>query len=146
MVGVHGSNPSLVVEIGGIATYPAIIPFDADYHYILQDIAHEWMHQYLYFAPLGRAYFDSAKLTTLNETVANMAGRELGDLLFAEYPLAQPPSYVTIAPIAGGGAAGGDAAPGIDFTMEMRDLRRQVESLLAAGKIDEAERAMEGNQ
>jgi hypothetical protein len=138
-----GKTSALVVEIGGIAMYPAIIPFDEDYHFILQDIAHEWMHQYLYFAPLGRGYFDSAKLTTLNETVANMVGRELGDMLFAEYPLAQPPSYVTIAPIAGSGAAGGDPAPGIDFTMEMRDLRRQVESLLAAGKIDEAERAME---
>ena len=75
--------------------YPAIIPFDEDYHFILQDIAHEWMHHYLYFAPLGRAYFDSPNLTTLNETVANIAGRELGDRLFAEYPLEQPPAYVT---------------------------------------------------
>ena len=138
-----GRTSALVVEIGGIAMYPAIIPFDEDYHYILQDIAHEWMHQYLYFAPLGRGYFDSAKLTTLNETVANMVGRELGDRLLAEYPLAQPPSYVTIAPIRGGGAAGDEVAPGIDFTKEMRELRRQVESLLAEGKIAEAERAME---
>ena len=78
-----GKTSALVVEIGGIAMYPAIIPFDEDYHFILQDIAHEWMHHYLFFAPLGRAYFDSAKLTTLNETVANMVGRELGDMLFA---------------------------------------------------------------
>ncbi len=138
-----GKTSALVVEIGGIAMYPAIIPFDDDYRYIMQDIAHEWMHHYLYFAPLGRGYFDSAKLTTLNETVANMAGRELGDRLFEAYPLAQPPSYVTIAPMAGGAETHAHAAPGIDFTKEMRDLRRQVESLLADGKIDEAERAME---
>lgn len=138
-----GKTSALVVEIGGIAMYPAIIPFDEDYHYILQDIAHEWTHHYLYFAPLGRAYFGSAKLTTLNETVANMVGRELGDRLFQEYPLEQPPSYVTIAPIAGRAAAAVEAAPAIDFTKEMRDLRRQVESLLADGKIDDAERAME---
>jgi hypothetical protein len=50
---------------------------------------------------------------------------------------------VTIAPIASGAATAVDTAPGIDFTKEMRDLRRQVESLLADGKIDEAERAME---
>lgn len=137
-----GKTSALVVEIGGIAMYPAIIPFDDDYHYIMQDIAHEWMHHYLYFAPLGRGYFDSAKLTTLNETVANMAGRELGDRLFEEYPLAEPPSYVTIAPIAGAARAR-SAAAGVDFTKEMRDLRRAVESLLADGRIDEAERAME---
>lgn len=137
-----GKTSALVVEIGGIAMYPAIIPFDDDYHFIMQDIAHEWMHHYLYFAPLGRGYFDSAKLTTLNETVANMAGRELGDRLFEEYPLAQPPSYVTIAPMAGAAEGRADAA-GVDFTKEMRDLRREVESLLADGKVDEAERAME---
>lgn len=136
-----GKTSALVEQIGGIAMYPAIIPFDADYHFILQDLAHEWMHHYLYFAPLGRGYFDSAKLTTLNETVANIVGRELGDMLFAEYPLDQPPSLVTIAPVTAQRAPA--TAPGIDFTKEMRDLRRQVESLLAAGKITEAERAME---
>jgi hypothetical protein len=138
-----GETSALVEEIGGVAMFPAIIPFDEDYRYIMQDIAHEWMHHYLYFAPLGREYFDSAKLTTLNETVANMVGRELGDMLVAQYPLEQAPSYVTSAPIAGATAATGDAEPGVDFTKELRDLRREVESLLAEGKIDEAEQAME---
>lgn len=133
-----GKTSALVVEIGGIAMYPAIIPLDSDYHFVLQDIAHEWTHHYLFFAPLGRRYFDSAKLTTLNETVANMVGRELGDLMFEEYPLAQPE----------GGSGGRAAAPlpqgaGIDFTAEMRGLRRQVEALLKDGKIDDAERLME---
>ncbi len=135
-----GTTSALVVNIGGIAMYPAIIPFDEDYHFILQDIAHEWMHHYLYFAPLGRGYFDSPNLTTLNETVANIAGRELGDRLFAEYPLEQPPAYVTIAPVSDAPA---QSEPSIDFVKEMRDLRRQVESLLAQGEIDEAELAME---
>lgn len=135
-----GRTSALVVEIGGIAEYPAIIPFDEDYRFILQDIAHEWTHHYLYFAPLGRAYFDSAKLRTLNETVADMVGRELGDMLLAEYPLAQAPSLVTIARF---GSGMREARSAIDFTMELRELRRRVESLLADGKIDEAERAME---
>lgn len=131
-----GATSALVVQIGGIAMYPAIIPFDADYHFVLQDIAHEWTHHYLYFTPLGRDYFASAKLTTLNETVANMVGRELGDRLFAEYP---PPPVATN----GGGRSASPLPAGIDFVMEMRDLRRQVEALLRDGKIDEAERAME---
>lgn len=173
-----GVTSALVVQISGIAMYPAIIPPGEDYRYILQDIAHEWMHHYLFFAPLGRSYFQSAKLATLNETVANMVGRDLGDRLFAEYPLEQPPSYVTIAPLAapaplpdnGGAIPRGRAfvaspslpsfvvsaaphgrplvAPSsltaeIDFTTEMRNLRRQVDALLADGKIAEAEQAME---
>ncbi len=140
-----GQTSALVVEIGGIALYPAVIPPDEDYQFILQDIAHEWTHHYLYFTPLGRAYFASAKLTTLNETVANMVGRELGDRLFAEYPLAKPQaSFVTIAQIpAAAPAPAPPAAAPIDFTTEMRNLRREVEGLLAQGKIDEAEQRME---
>jgi hypothetical protein len=137
-----GKTSALVVQIGGIAMYPAIIPFDDDYHYILQDIAHEWTHHYLFFTPLGRAYFESQNLTTLNETVANMVGRELGDRLFAEYPLEEPPAYVTAAPVSESTGPPAQSAPGIDFTMQMRDLRRQVELLLAAGKIADAESAM----
>jgi hypothetical protein len=131
-----GNTSALVVDISGIALYPAIIPNGDDYHFVLQDIVHEWMHHYLYFAPLGRDYFDSAKLTTLNETVANMAGAELGDLMFAEYPLEPGPA-------ASGARLASLSAPPIDFTAEMRDLRRQVEALLADGKIAEAEQLME---
>lgn len=130
-----GKTSALVVQIGGIAMYPAIIPEDSDYAFIMDDIAHEWMHHYLYFTPLGRRYFDSGKLTTLNETVADLVGQELGARLVAEYPLG--PSYVS----SGGVLA--SPAPAIDFTAEMRDLRRQVEALLAQGKIDDAERLME---
>lgn len=168
-----GRTSALVVQIGGIAMYPAIIPEDDDYHFILQDIAHEWTHHYLFFAPLGRAYFESSKLTTLNETVADRVGQELGDRLFAEYP---PPAKSPVAveaesatpdevlsdvaqasPFALGQAMSPAqsssfpstlrlAAPrpaAIDFTKVMRDLRRQVEALLADGKIVDAEQLME---
>ncbi|MDP9237111.1 MAG: hypothetical protein M3P30_06880 [Chloroflexota bacterium] len=131
-----GETSALVVEIGGIAMYPAIIPLDSDYHVVLQDIAHEWTHHYLYFTPLGRNYFASAKLTTLNETVADAVGRELGDYLFAKYPPAPASTN-------GGGRSASPPVAGIDFVMEMRDLRRQVEALLRDGKIDEAEQLME---
>ena len=131
-----GKTSALVVQIGGIAMYPAIIPEDADYAFVMEDIAHEWMHHYLFFTPLGRRYFSSGKLTTLNETVADLVGQELGARLVAEYPLG--PSYVSW-----GGVMASPARAGIDFVAEMRALRRQVEALLADGKIDEAERLME---
>jgi hypothetical protein len=135
-----GKTSALVVEIGGIAEYPAIIPYDSDYHYIMQDIAHEWTHHYLFFAPLGRRYYENSELTTLNETLANMVGGELGDMLFAEYPLpAKPPLNA--------GAALHLASPlpqaNIDFTAEMRGLHTQVVALLKDGKIAEAESLME---
>ncbi|HET6615713.1 MAG TPA: hypothetical protein VFH62_07485 [Dehalococcoidia bacterium] len=137
-----GETSALVVRIGGIALYPALIPPSGDYHFVLQDIAHEWLHHYLYFTPLGRRYYDSAELRTLNETVANIAGDEIGDEMFARYPLpgAQPEASATAqAP----DDAAPTPAPTIDFTAEMRGLRRNVEALLADGKIDEAERLME---
>ncbi|TAK70961.1 MAG: hypothetical protein EPO22_01445 [Dehalococcoidia bacterium] len=130
-----GKTSALVVQIGGIAMYPAIIPEDADYAFVMDDIAHEWMHHYLFFTPLGRRYFSSGKLTTLNETVADLVGQELGARLVAEYPLG--PSYVS------SGGVMASPAPAIDFVAEMRELRRQVEALLAQGKVDEAERLME---
>jgi hypothetical protein len=135
-----GKTSALVVEIGGIAEYPAIIPYDSDYHYIMQDIAHEWTHHYLFFAPLGRRYYENSELTTLNETLANMVGRELGDMLFAEYPLpAKPPLN------AGTGLRLASPLPqaSIDFTAEMRGLHTQVVALLKDGKITEAESLME---
>ena len=130
-----GETSALVVDISGIAMYPAIIPDDADYGYVMEAIAHEWVHHYLYFTPLGRAYFDSGKLTTLNETVADIAGRELGDMLVEEYPL-QPAA-------SSGARLTSAASDGIDFTAEMRTLRREVEALLAQGRIDDAERLMD---
>lgn len=132
-----GETSALVVNIGGIATYPAIIPHSPNYRFVLQDIAHEWLHHYLFFSPLGRRYYVSAELRTLNETVANLAGNELGDIMFERYPL--PERTVAAATPASNSAS----APAIDFTREMRDLRRAVEALLRDGQIARAERLME---
>lgn len=129
-----GNTSALVVDISGIAMYPAIIPESDDYRGTLQDIAHEWTHHYLFFAPLGRRYFENGKLTTLNETLADHVGREMGDMMFERWPLdrSEPPMTAPAPP-----------APRIDFTKEMRDLRRQVEALLSDDKVDEAEALME---
>jgi hypothetical protein len=123
-----GQTSALVIRVGAIATYPAIVPPRADYHSTLETIAHEWMHHYLYFTPLGRDYFAGGDLTTLNETVANMAGRELACLM-------DPCSAVA--------RAGASLTQEFDFAAEMRGLRRDVEALLAETRIDDAERLME---
>lgn len=133
-----GDASALVVQIGGIAMYPAIVPPVSDYRSAMRNLAHEWMHHYLFFAPLGRSYSDSPDLRTLNETVAGIVGDELGDAIVEAYPLR--PEYVVrhaVEPPAQ------QPPPPIDFNAEMRRLRLEVDALLAAGQIEAAERIME---
>jgi hypothetical protein len=124
------------VRIGGIAMYPAIIPQTRDYRSALHTIAHEWLHHYLFFTPLGRRYFDGGDVRTLNETVANIAGRELGDMVYERYPPPEVRSSTTQREPA-------QLRDAVDFTAEMRGLRRDVDTLLARGDVVEAERLME---
>ena len=71
---------ALVLDTGGIALYPSIaIPY-AGLDFALEVVAHEWVHHWLWFRPLGRRYFQGGDLTAMNETVANIAGREIGDV------------------------------------------------------------------
>ncbi len=133
---------SLVVDIEAVAFYPSAIPSDATYESTVDFIAHEWLHQYLFFHPLGASYFDSNITRTLNETVANIGGRDLGLLVRQRFPLSQPASSPTPTPTPTP-APSPTPAPKIDFAKVMRDLRAQVDALLGEGKVDEAEALME---
>ena len=42
--------------------------------------AHEWLHTYWFFRPLGWNFWSGSQMTTLNETAADLAGKELGNL------------------------------------------------------------------
>jgi hypothetical protein len=134
---IHESGISaLVVNTGGVATYPSVVSELVPYERLIDTVFHEWIHQYLVFFPLGRGYFSGPETRTLNESVANIAGRELAKLYFQDYGPLWPPGPPGEEP-----AENGDG-PAFDFTAEMRDLRRGVESLLAQGRIDEAEELM----
>jgi hypothetical protein len=124
---------SLVVNLSGIATYPSAVPEHASYEDVLETVAHEWLHQYLFFHPLGSHYFDNDTLRTLNETAANIGGREIAELVRQRFPLPQ-------SNFAAGGAG---EEPRIDFRAEMHELRLEVDKLLGEGKISEAEALME---
>ncbi len=121
---------ALVIPTGGVATYPSVVSELAPYSTLIENVIHEWLHQYLAFFPLGRSYFAGSETRTLNETVANLGGRELARLFSQRYgsPLASSPRPAP--------------AGGFDFTAEMRALRQRVEELLAAGRIEEAEALM----
>jgi hypothetical protein len=126
---------SLVVSLSGVATYPSTIPEYDSYENALETAAHEWLHQYLYFHPLGSHYFDNDTLRSLNETVADIGGQEIANLVQERFPL--PQSSTTPA------ADGAAEEPRIDFRAEMHDLRLAVDSLLSEGKIAEAEALMD---
>ena len=128
---------SLVVSIGGLAAYPAIVLEDRSYGSVLRLAAHEWVHHYLAFFPLGEAW-GSREGTTLNETVAHVAEREIARIARELHPLELDP------------AVDGRAPPREhtlpDYRGEMRQLRLDVDALLEEGLVAEAEALMEAQR
>jgi len=121
---------ALVVDLAGLATYPSLVNDLRELRSVSRTAAHEWLHHYFTFHALGRHYRSSPEMLAINETVADMAGRELGDILFVRM--------------------GGDLSVSENrylsveerdpvFTREMRKTRQRTEELLAEGNIVEAE-------
>ena len=127
---------ALIVRIGGIATYPAAVVPDRSLHTTLVLASHEWLHHHLVFSPLGRRWWEGGAIQSINETLANIAGEEIGDATLTrltgrviERPPYEPPSLEPdVAP-----------EPGVfDFRREMRETRLRLDELLADGAVDEA--------
>jgi len=134
---------ALVEGTGGLSVYPSIALDTVGLRYALEITAHEWLHQWLFFRPLGRNFRASPEMLTLNETVASLAGSELGQQAYAAMtgtPPPGPPLSDSATPPPEPPAAG---RGGFDFTAEMRQTRRRTEELLAAGQIAAAEAYME---
>ncbi len=133
---------SLVVDIGGIGVYPTMVMQTSDLNWMAEVIAHEWTHNFLTLRPLGLNYESSPELRTINETVASIAGKEIGRaLMLAYYPELAPPPEVQ--PEATSPPSPPAEPPAFDFRAEMHTTRVTVDQLLAEGKIDEAESYME---
>lgn len=132
---VQGIDMSGLVErVGGVATYPSIIPQDDSLQYLLSTVAHEWLHHYFYFHPLGRNYWANYDMTSINETAADIGGDEIGQLVYQRYysqPVNEP-----VSPAA-------PSQPAFDFNKEMKQIRVTVDQYLAQGQIEEAEQYME---
>ena len=150
---------ALVENTGGLAVYPSVVLDTAGMNYALTVTAHEWLHHWLFFQPLGRNLFKSPELLTLNETTASIAGEELGDLTFTALtgevvnraPAAAPAESESESKSESESESGSESKsepdPGrFDFTNEMRQTRRRAEELLVEGKIEESEAYMEGRR
>ena len=131
---------ALVEDIGGLATYPASVPTTQSLRWTLQASAHEWLHHYFFFRPLGQNMFANSDMVTLNETIASIAGKEIGDRAFVVMGGEIPAP----APAAAQVSESADTAPqAFDFGAEMNQTRRRVDALLEQGDIERAEAYME---
>ena len=130
---------SLVVGLGGLGTYPSLVENDTSLQSILETAAHEWVHEYLAFTPLGFLYLldivglsHNPDIVTMNETVADIVGKEIGAAVIQKYypetEIDSPPSLI--------------GKPTSDFDKEMRDIRETVDQYLALGEIETAEKFM----
>ncbi len=131
---------SAIVEgTGGVASYPSVVADIYGLHYGMVTVAHEWVHQWLFFHPLGQGFDRTPELTTINETVATLVGEEIGDRAFTALTgeVVDRPEAPANPPVPKENAAG------FDFNAAMRETRLRTEDLLAQGKIDEAEAYME---
>ncbi|MFQ5576140.1 MAG: hypothetical protein ACE5G8_04030 [Anaerolineae bacterium] len=133
---------ALVDDLGGIGSWPTMVTYTPSAGYLLDVIAHEWAHTYLLARPLGLAYDNSRDLTTMNETVASMVGEEVSRLTLDRfYPELLPPPAPPPEP------PPPDKLPTKEgFFEAMRRIRRRVDSLLAEGRVAEAEAYMEAER
>ena len=129
---------ALVTGIGGIATYPTIVRGDASLRHVAITAAHEWLHVYWFFRPLGWNIFSSSEMNTLNETAADLAGRELGNRVYESITgqKTEPPPQSTSPDYEA-------EKPAFDFSREMRETRLRVDELLAEERVEDAEAYME---
>jgi hypothetical protein len=80
------NQSALVVPIGGLAAYPTMIQETSNLLWLMQTTAHEWVHNWLDLRPLGYNYLgESPVIRTINETVASLAGDEIGLKVMRRY-------------------------------------------------------------
>ncbi len=138
---------ALIEPVGGLGAYPTMVMRTTNLNWLTETVAHEWIHNYLTFFPLGVRYYLNDQMRTINETTASLAGKEIGlDLIIAFYPERTPryyletPTYITVLP------DGAETLDPFDFRAEMRETRLRVDALLVNGQVDQAERYMEARR
>lgn len=144
---------TLVVPIGGVGVYPTMVTETTNLSWMLNTIAHEWTHNYLNVRPLGINYSRTSELRTMNETTANIAGDEVGQLVLAKnFPelLVSSAGTTPSAPVSLVSMNGSahslnsfEDPPPFDFRAEMHETRVTADQLLAENKIEQAEAYME---
>lgn len=127
---------ALVENTGGVAAFPSVVSESGSLRHAVETVAHEWLHHWFFFQPLGQHFWDNSQMTTLNETAATLGGRAIGDRVFTaitgELVVREPERPPA------------SQDPGaFDFNSAMNQTRLRTDELLSEGKILEAEAYME---
>lgn len=126
---------ALVVSTGGVATYPSVVTDSITLHDALIITAHEWLHHWFFFQPLGQNFWKNGDMTTINETAASIGGEIIGDRAFTSMT-GEVVTRELDSPV-------DDPDPdAFDFNAELRETRLTTEDMLASGQIVEAESYM----
>jgi hypothetical protein len=140
---------AIVIQTGGLASYPNVIP-TRNLKRLVDVGTHEWLHAYLVFHPLGRAYFDGGEIRSMNETLADIFGREVGLMVYSQVtgePYVAPTRPETAVKRDLVAESEEEVAPKendeFSFNRFMGETREVTDELLAEGLIDEAEAYME---
>ncbi len=133
---------SLIVPLGGIALYPAMILETSSIPFAIQTFAHEWLHHYLFFFPLGFDYGFDNETRIINESTADLFGQTMEPLVLKQY-------YPELVPKPAPAENTNNQPPptpdpnAFDFGATMNTTRVTVDHLLAQGKVEQAETYME---
>lgn len=137
----HQLSP-YIANTGGLATYPSTISHKTSIRNIINTAAHEWLHHYLFFKPLGQSYWSTNTMRSINETTANIFAKEISDTIYSalrnsglddinyEHTDRKVHKINNL----------------FDFRMEMRITRLEVEKMLSNDNIEAAEEYMENRR
>lgn len=139
----RGDVSSYVTNVGGLGSYPTMVINRASLPSLIEIIAHEWVHNYLFTFPTNIAwgYQTYPHLVTINETTATMASKELGRKVITRFYS----DWIDRLPPVDEQGHPTPREPS-EFDLAMRRIRTRVDQLLAEGKIEEAEAFMEAER
>lgn len=129
---------SLVVNIGGIGTYPTMVLESSSIAWVIDTVIHEWAHNYLTLRPLGLNYLKDSDLRTMNETTASIIGREVARQVLLRYYPDFAPALVELS-----SELPPEDPEAFNLRAEMHETRITADRLLAEGQIEQAEQYMQ---
>lgn len=135
---------ALVEPVGGLGAYPTMVMRTNSLNWLTETVAHEWIHNYLTFRPLGVRYFVDNQMRTINETTASLAGKEIGlQVMLRYYPGRVPRPRLVLPPVITVLREDQVLPESFVYRREMRETRVAADALLALGRVSEAEAYME---
>ncbi|TDA66551.1 MAG: hypothetical protein D9V45_06370 [Chloroflexi bacterium] len=140
---------TIIVPVGGVGVYPTMVMRSANLNWLVETIAHEWIHNYLTLRPLGALYYSAPEMRTINETTANIAGAEIGKAVIRRFYPEYAPAPSLPVPFEEqfpGKPLEETGSPVFDYRAEMHETRITADALLAQGKVEEAETYMEARR